>query len=322
MIDEVESNPEWIPHALNLKTRTVDFLRVPEERYSATGFLFEYASSDPADCISMSFEQVSEIEVEALPLHFIFHTAFCRSTLLARALNIRGISIGMSEPGIIADLSAAGPSARHLIAPVVRLLARKRDGVKTVFIKPTNHANRLIPDLMNEVPEAHAILMSNPVTPFLKSVRKRGLMGHRWGRGLYMEMQGYSPLDFGMPPNEVFAMTDLQVAGAAWLLNQHYFTRLLSTDLASRLRTLDGDYFNAQRGKTIAAVLEFCGIAGHDAAALEDNEVFSRHSKLGGAVAEHDADASTQVEIAQVSHWLDLIGNQIGLSLPVGQTLL
>lgn len=324
MITEVESNPEWIPHAFNLETRRVDFLRIPEERYSATGFLFEYAPSNPADRISMSFEQLSGLEVESLPLHFIFHTAFCRSTLLARTLNIPGVAIGMSEPNIIASLASGGPMVEPLIEPLLRLLGRKRAGIDAIFVKPTNHANRMIPALMNAQPEARAILMTNPVSPFLQSVRKRGLMGHRWGRRLYIELQGYAGIDFGMSPEEQFSMTDLQAAGLAWLLNQNYFTRLGAGDIKERVRMLDGDFFNENRGETIQAALAFVGIGSghHSARELALHTAFGDHSKVGGPVSDANADKSTSEEIKQVEHWLGLIAAQMGLEAPLRQTLL
>ncbi|MBL4857725.1 MAG: hypothetical protein JKY36_00725 [Erythrobacter sp.] len=324
MTPDIESNPEWIPHALNMETRSVEFLRVPEERYSAPGFLFEYAPTDPADRRSVSFDQVIEMKVEVLPLHFIFHTAFCRSTLLARALNIPGISLGMSEPGIIASLASGGAKAEPLIAPLLQLLGRKRPGIDAVFVKPTNHANRLIPALLRAQPDARTVLMTNPVSPFLQSVRKRGLMGHRWGRRLYLEMQSYAGIDLGMSPEEQFSMTDLQAAGLAWLLNQNYFTRLAASPFKERIRTLDGDYFNENRGETILALLGLGGIALDDRGKRElaGNPAFADHSKLGSPIVPTKVDKSTHQEIAQVEQWLDLIAEQVGMKIPIRQTLL
>ena len=302
----------------------MEYLRIPEERYSAPGFLFEYAPTDPADRILISFDQVSEWEIEPSPLHFIFHTAFCRSTLLARALNIPGISIGMSEPGIIASLASGGSEVEPLIEPLLRLLGRKRAGIDAIFVKPTNHANRLIPALMKAQPEARAVLMTNPVSPFLQSVRRRGLLGHRWGRRLYLEMQSYAGIDFGMSPEEHFSMTDLQAAGLAWLLNQNYFTQLAGGPFEKRIRTLDGDYFNERRGETIQSILELSGVDSSDfpPERLQLRSAFSEHAKLGGPIVEAPTARSTSEEIEKVTEWLGLIAKQIGIEIPVRQTLL
>ncbi|MXO47166.1 hypothetical protein GRI69_02665 [Erythrobacter vulgaris] len=264
------------------------------------------------------------MEVDALPLHFIFHTAFCRSTLLARALNIPGISMGMSEPGIIASLASGGPGVEPLIKPLLRLLGRKKAGIDAIFVKSTNHANRLVPKLLGAQPDARAVLMTNSVAPFLQSVRKRGLMGHRWGRRLYLELQNYTGVDLGMSPEEQFSMTDLQAAGLAWLLSQYYFTRLATGDFKDRVRTLDGDFFNENRGETIRAVLAFGGVdlGEHTAEVLGANPAFTNHSKLGGPMVETTADKPTSEEIEQVEHWLGLIAGQMDVDMPLRQTLL
>jgi hypothetical protein len=40
------------------------------------------------------------------PLHFVFHTAFCCSTLLARALDVPGSSMGLKEPSVLVDFAS------------------------------------------------------------------------------------------------------------------------------------------------------------------------------------------------------------------------
>ncbi|KWV95453.1 hypothetical protein [Erythrobacter sp. AP23] len=323
-MSDVQSDPEWIPHGLDLQKQVVEFVKVPRETFCAPGFLFDYEPPDPTGRQWIPFDQIANLAVDTSPVHFIFHTAFCRSTLLARALNIPGTSIGMSEPGIIAALASAGPRVDPLVAPLVRLLGRKREGVGAVFVKPTNHANRLIGSLLKALPEARAILMSNSVSPFLQSVRKRGLMGHRWARRLYLELQRYAGLNLGMSAEEQFSMTDLQAGGVAWLLSQNLFTILASSEFGERVRTLDGDFFNENRGETIQAALGFAGIEWdqHTQGELEDHDAFADHAKLGGPVIQTEADRSTMDEIGQVEEWLALIANQIGIEIPVRQTLL
>ena len=323
-IDRIEADNDWLPHRLDLRGRSVEFVRIPREVFTAPGFLFEYTPTDASERLSVPLSRIDDISVDSMPLHFIFHTAFCRSTLLARALNIDGISIGLSEPGIIADLASAGPQARGLQAPILRLLSRRRDGAKAVFIKPTNHANRIIPELLDAAPDARAVLMTNPLAPFLQSVRKRGLMGHRWGRKLFLELQSYAGIDFGMPPEEMFAMTDLQTAGAAWLLHQNYLTNIASKSGNDRVRILDGDYFNSHRGETLSAILAFCDIEHCETSEsnLADHIAFRTHSKIGGSFDDQITEQSFADEIEQVAQWVGLIANQLGLKAPVAQTLL
>ena len=319
----IAQDPHWLPHDIDWNTRTINFLKVPKKVYTEPGFLFEYAPPDPQYCLSATIDSMQTLDVDAAPLHFIFHTAFCRSTLLVKALNISGCTVGLAEPKIVAALASGGTQAIPLIAPVMRLLSRKRFDARAVFVKPTNHANRIIPHLLEAVPQAHAILMTNSLEPFLQSVRRRGLMGHRWGRNLYREIQSYAHLDLGMSDEETFVMSDLQVAGLAWILNQRYFHHLASGRFASRIRILDGDQFNRQRMETVAAVLQFCDVdcSNWDSPTGEVHAAFATHAKLGGTFQQAEMDEPTGQEIAMVREWIEAIAAQIDLEVPLKQTL-
>jgi hypothetical protein len=205
-------------------------------------------------------------------------------------------------------------------------LARRRPGDEVVFAKPTNHSNRLIPALLHAMPEARAVLMTNPLDTFLRSVARKGMMGRRWGRNLFLEMQSYAGMDFGMDPRESFAMSDMQAAGLAWFLNQNYFAALLTGPDGARLKVLDGDVFNTARAQTLEAMLEFAGrpITVEQAEAAASSSVFSSHSKRGGTFDEAEeaaADAMLNEEIAQVSEWVSMIAQQLPHPIPVKQTL-
>ncbi|MFZ1742948.1 MAG: hypothetical protein WAT93_08845 [Pontixanthobacter sp.] len=59
------------------------------------------------------------------------------------------------------------------------MLARPHGAGQAVFVKPTNHARRLLPARMQAMPQAHGIMMSNSLPAFIKSVNRKGLMGRR-----------------------------------------------------------------------------------------------------------------------------------------------
>ncbi|MGB3797982.1 MAG: hypothetical protein WA957_16985, partial [Alteraurantiacibacter sp.] len=208
-IAEIERDPRWLPHALDIQTQRMQFVRIERSVLSQPPFLADFKPAGTGDEVWLSFDQVKAMRPETWPLHFIFHSAFCRSTLLVRALEIEGVSAGLAEPGIIAQLAGAGAGAASLVKPVCDLLSRPWGQGEAVFVKPTNHANMLIPALLDARPDAQAVLMTNGLAPFLRSVSRRGLMGRRWGRQLYLEMMGYAAMDLGMDAREQFSMTDL-----------------------------------------------------------------------------------------------------------------
>ncbi|MFK4002875.1 hypothetical protein [Qipengyuania sp. NPDC077563] len=319
----IEGDPGWLPHSIDWSNGTAQFQKFPHEQFRAPGFLFEFQPEDSADKQEIPISRLRDIRVETLPIHFVFHTAFCRSTLLSRALNMDGIAVGMSEPGIIASLVNAPAEFRPILSIVLRLLARQRTGVSAIFVKPTNHANRLIPEIMEASPDSRAIFMTCALKPFLNSVRKRGLMGHRWGRKLYLEVQQYAGLDLGMSPTENFAMSDLQAAGLAWFLYQNYFTNLASGPYHDRVRTLDAEFFDRNHAETVQRILNFCLIdsSSFSPETLENAPLFSEYSKGDGEIRIDTPGESTENEISQVQHWLEIIARQMGIRAPVQQSL-
>jgi hypothetical protein len=326
---DIASDPAWLPHLIDVARRQVEFIRVPRATLADTGFLAD-RNPPPGERALVGWDEVQAMQVPAGELHFIFHTAFCRSTLLVRALDAPGFAAGLNEPAIIASMVNAGDAAEPLIAPLLALLARPHAPGEAVVVKPTNHANRLMPALMRAAPGARAVLMSNDLPVFLRSVARKGLMGRNWGRKLFLELQGYAGLDFGMEPRETFAMTDMQAAGLAWLLNQRFFALHLGGHMQGvspeRLRLLDGDRFDAARERTLAAVCAHFGVRVPDGlpVQLAQGPVFGQHAKLGGDFAGDEAagsDPKLEEEVAQVGQWIGLIAQQAGLTLPLAQTL-
>ncbi|MDZ4307566.1 hypothetical protein [Allopontixanthobacter sp.] len=322
----LSSDPYWIPHRIDLKRGRVEFLKLPPQAFSGASFLADYTPETAVDSATVSLDELVAMQPETGQLHFIFHTAFCRSTLLARTMNINGVSVGMSEPGIIASLANAGEAGTRFIKPCLMLLARARinadAAVQAVFVKPTNHANRLIPTLMHALPEAKAVLISNSLPDFVKAVNRKGLPGRRWARNLYLEVQSYAPLDLGIDSRENFLLSDLQVAGLAWLLQRRWFEANISGPSGARIRSLDSDRFNESRAESLRAIARFTGlnITRAQTESAASSPIFRTHAKLGGNYAairrKGDLQSASGVfdeEMDMVGKWIKQIELQAGL---------
>lgn len=329
-IAEIARDPRWLPHTLDLAGGRMLFVRISRDDLTGAGFLADVKPEEAGGAEWLPLDSVRTMAVEAGPLHFIFHTAFCRSTLLARAMNVDGVSVGMAEPGILAQLAGAGDRARELVKPVCDLLSRSWGEGEAVFVKPTNHANMLIPALLAARPDAKAVLMTNPLPSFLAAVVRKGMMGRRWARTLYLEMMGYAGMDLGLDAREQFAMTDLQAGALAWFLNQRYLDALVR-QFGDRVRVLDGDAFGAEPAKVLEAVGRFTGVGIDAARAAEiaSGPVFTRDAKTGLDYAEKSArdaaatqSAVVEDEIAKLGEWVGAIAAQAGVEVPLRQTLI
>lgn len=325
----IENDASWLPHRIDTARQEVEFLRISCDSLGQRGFLADH-DPPPSERARLSWDEVKAMSPQAGNVQFIFHTAFCRSTLLVRAINAPGIAAGLSEPAIIPSLSQAGEAARDLIGPIVSLLSRPWQDGEAVIVKPTNHANMVLPALLRASPQSRAILMSNPMPSFLRSVARKGLMGRNWARKLFLELQSYAGMDFGMDPRESFAMTDMQTAGLAWFLNQRFFAMLVNGQVqgisGDRLAVLDGDRFDAERETTLASAFAHWQIDTPDdlPGKLAEGPVFFQHAKLGGtfsSATEQTDDAKLNEEIEQVAQWVGMIAEQAGVPVPLEHTL-
>ena len=325
------ADPHWLPHGFDPARKMVTFIKVPRQRLGQPAFVGEIGRESGYEKAEVPLAALSGVKRgDDAPVTFIFHTAFCRSTLLVRALERPGISVGLSEPGIITSIASAGMAGQAALLPAAHLLARPWTAGEAVFIKPTNHANMLAPALMRALPQARAVLMTNPLSSFLAAVVRKGMLGRRWGRNLYIELMGYAGMDLGLDPREQFLMTDLQAAALAWFLNQK-FLAALAANFGDRVRVLDGDAFGRGPAETLAAVYAFAGtsVSTEDIAAMAGGPVFAGDAKTGedfAAKSLRDAAATrsavTQDEIGKVSEWITLIAQQAGLAVPLPPTLL
>ena len=107
-ISQILGDPQWLPHTFDPARGSVSFIQIPRSRLSQNAFLAD-ATSEPGHApVEISLGDISAFSPPQAPQHFIFHTAFCRSTLLVRALELPGVSAGLSEPGILARLVGKG----------------------------------------------------------------------------------------------------------------------------------------------------------------------------------------------------------------------
>lgn len=329
-IAAVAANPDWLPHAYDAARRSVQFVRFSNDVIASPLFLADHHPADPEDTVWIGERDVVQLQTDAPTPHFIFHTAFCRSTLLVRALHASGRATGLNEPGILNSLAEIDRDARReataRLDACLGLLSKPRSAAGSVVIKPSNIANALIPGIMTARPQARAIMMSNSSRAFCRSVHRKGLMGRRWARRLTAHVQRYAPLDLGLDHAGLFELTDMQVAGLAWLLQQRWFAILLADRWGERMLTLDGDTFAERPAETLVRAAAHFGL---DLDVVTADEIiagplFASHAKLGGSYAEtverearaaHSPVVEEEIEMASV--WIEQIARQVGLVQPI-----
>ncbi|WP_426168730.1 hypothetical protein [Sandarakinorhabdus sp. DWP1-3-1] len=330
-IAETVCNPLWFADRYDPGQDAVHFRWLPRDVHRTATFLTDdYLPAGQAPRVIRRGDALA-VGAPAAPLHFIFHSAFCCSTLLARAFDAPGAAMGLKEPVILNDLVGwqhRGGTARA-IAPVLdaamALLARPFAPGEAVVVKPSNVTNGLAPGMLTMRPAARALLLHAPLPVYLGSIAKKGMDGRLWARDLLVKQlrEGLHP--FGYKVDDYLGQTDLQVAALGWLA-QHALFAGLAGQFPERVRTLDSEVLMAQPAAKLAALAAFYGIA-IDVPAAVAGPAFTTHSKSGagfdGAARAAEIDAAAGVhadEIAKVTFWAGKVAEAAGVPmvLPLG----
>jgi hypothetical protein len=332
-VPEVVADARWLLSRAAAAAK-LEFVWLPREDHSRVSFLADqYLRQQNLRSVHVDIAAVQSALSPALPpCHYIFHSAFCCSTLMIRALDIPGSSFGLNEPQILIELAGMmrqGKLDPQVLRTVVTLLARPFSQGEMTVVKPGNEANLLIDPLLRLDERSRGLLLYAPLPRFLRSIARKQLWGRFWARRLFLLLRRDYGLSLGFSEAEQFEQTDLQVAALAWLHHHAQFASLLAR-FPDRLRALDSDSFLAQRASSLAAVGRHFGLAVEQERWNEvvESKVFASHSKEIGrsftpeTETEHDAEMPLiDEEIAMVVGWTKTIAEGIGLSLELPKAL-
>ena len=218
-IRDIVRDAQWLAHRYDPGHDAVHMRFVPRARHGDIPFLTdEYLGATDAPLVLRLGDAMEQAPPRA-PIHFLFHSAYCCSTLLAAAMDIPGIAMGLKEPVLLNDLigwrhrGAKGPEVARVLDASLHLLARPFGPGEAVVVKPSNVINPLIPAIMSLRPDARALLLHAPLEPYLASIARKGMWGRLWVRDLFQKLvrEGMiAPL--GIAPSDYLGLTDIQVA--------------------------------------------------------------------------------------------------------------
>jgi hypothetical protein len=326
----IASNPVWLPHRYDPQHDAIHFRHTPRSAHGSATFLTdEYLGGAKPSIVARSAARAQA--GSPAPLRFIVHSAFCCSTLLARAFDAPGLAMGLKEPVILNDLigwqlrGGDGGQIASVLDDSLALLARPFAPGEAVVIKPSNLCNAMAPLMLQLRPDARALLLYAPLPVFLGSVARKGMDGRLWVRELLVKQLKQGLLGFGFSGEDYLGQTDLQVAAMGWLAQHALFARM-AAQFGDRVATLDSELLLAQPGPAMTALCRFFGVP-LDTQAIVSGPIFTRHSKFGQAftsddrTAERSAEALHADEIAKVAIWAEAVANAAGVPMELPRAL-
>lgn len=332
------NDPNWLAHRYDPQHDAVHFIRVDREQRRAATFLTdEHLPATDAPVVVARRDAAAALAGAASPIHLVLHSAFCCSTLVARALDLPGVASALKEPVILNDLVGwrhRGGDPRMLadaLGSAMRLMARPFAPGEAVVVKPSNVVNGLAPAMLALSPRIHALLLHAPLRLFLNSVARKGLEGRLWVRDLLLKQLKDGMIDLGFAQEDHLRHTDLQVAAVGWLAQQALFHRMIGRFGPMRVRSLDSETLLDRPAEAMTALGRLFGLAIDEAMAGEiaAGPAFMRHSKFSGAfdraarMAEQAAaDALHADEIRKVDVWAQAVAARAGVPLRLDAPLL
>ena len=329
---DIIPDAEWLPFRLSGDFASIRFVHIPRAEHPKLRYLEEKflpAGSQSVDVPVAELAALAPRPEDAAP-RFIFHSSMCGSTLLARVLDQPGFSMALAEPIILNQLSARlsrGQDVGDLATLVVGLLSRPFAPGEQVVIKPGNTANNLMPVIADRFPAMRAITLEASPEDLLRAVAKRGSEGRMVYRRLFAFVDRTHRLDTGFSPEDMWELTDLQVAALGWLTQHSEFARMLDARRA-QFRSLTMERLLGDRADVLAAIGDHFD-AKWSAADVARDERFSRHSKDRGRTYDEQQlrrdseaiDAAFGTEIEWTAAWVRDLARYLGLPIDLPNAL-
>jgi hypothetical protein len=336
-IEAAARDAEWLPHRYDPGQDAIHFLPVPRGVHRQSTFLTdEYLPQGLTPLVIRRVDAMRAAPPPA-PIHFLFHSAFCCSTLLARAFDRPGWAMGIKEPVILNDIMGwrrrqeRGPDMASVVNDVLTLLARPFQPGEAIVVKPSNIVNALAAPILTLRPDARALLLYAPLRTYLSSVAKKGLDGRLWVRTLLLGLLDDKLVDLGFSGRDLLGQSDLQVAAVGWLAQHALFHDLVRRFGPARIRMLDSETLMRDPAAAMRPLTGLFGLAIDDRQLGEivAGPAFTRHSKFGTAFAAADRAeehrAATEIhadEIDKVAHWAEVVAANAGIPIAPAAPLL
>ena len=170
--DHLTDNSEWLVQAVDPRARLARLVRMTDASYRDASFLDDRFLLHKPETRLCGLEALLAASTEVMdpPAGWIFHTAFCASTLLATCLDHERQTLVLREPAVLSRLAAferrAGISGDAAARRRVLALTERSYGAERVVVKPSNYANALLGSVLG-LAQAIWVLDVERFGPFL-----------------------------------------------------------------------------------------------------------------------------------------------------------
>jgi hypothetical protein len=196
------------------------------------------------------------------PLRFIFHTAYCCSTLLARCLQEINNTLVLKEPAPLRSLSQMWfgelpESDLGKLKTVVGALLARRFASEHVIVKTTSHCSNIMRELLELHDDNRAVFLYASLEETLASFLKDPARRREARRYL-----GYigSHVPWRIPAEDRIGFIDAQIVALLWVVQMRLYCELAEKHFGDRMLALNCNEFLANPAYMLDRVASHFGL--------------------------------------------------------------
>jgi hypothetical protein len=266
-VPDVFVSPDLFPLKIDYRRRVVTFVRMSCDLYRDSVFLDGRTRHDGPDVYEIRLDDLfllqEQIPVEHTRVHYILHTAFCCSTLLARYFELLPECLVLKEPRLLTQMALGSyrhhPEWTSSFELTLRLLGRSYHSQRLVVIKVNDWCNGIGGPLLSANRLATATFLMMPLRQFIFAVLKSGLR-REWVRTRVKTAAQDAAAWPALPRVTLEDLSDAQAAAYLWMVNGFLATQLSTGMHAARVLVLDGGRIADAPGTTLPAIAKLCGL--------------------------------------------------------------
>lgn len=255
-------DPSWFLYGYDWRTDQLALAKVDDEVLTRSAFLDKRLFPHLDRVLTVSAGEISGHATHQSA--YIFHTAFCGSTLFARALHSPPSTFSLKEPSALLALAILKHERPTLfksrLALVNALLARPRPTASMAVIKPTNQVNTIALDILKTC-TGRALFMYSSFEEFLISSLKKRPQADTLIRWMAQHLLRDSRLAkvLGVDWRNQFSFPE--ACALTWLAQMQIISEILSSEYRDRVRTMDFRALLDNPSKHVATASEWLGLS-------------------------------------------------------------
>src|ERR1700733_14392828 len=274
-------SPSWFPEGFDQNRNEFRFVAADRSDLSSQSFLdWRWNRSGAKRQTAGATAMIARLSPQNPRPSIIWHTGFCCSTLLAKALDFPGRNLSLCEPSVLVDVADGKRSGTAIPSKqMFELLAGAGETSEIVTVKPSPSTNCLLRDAVDTT-AGQMLLLYSDCRSFVVSIAKMGEEGRKYVRRLYLALINDGHVQAKWPPANVFALSDLELASVVWHMQIAEFRR---HSLGHRAASLNCEVLLSNSREILGRLAEFFSLRfGYDhVATVADGPLFQRNAKSG-----------------------------------------